>query len=137
MCTTCGCGHDEPVVYSPDGAEPPHHHHNHTHNRAHDHGPPTETVTLEQKVLAKNDAIAERNRDWLIRRGVLALNLTSSPGAGKTTLLERSVRELSAQRPVCVIEGDQETVLDDVEDGAVFDHLSIPPGVRYSGTGSP
>lgn len=112
MCTTCGCGHDEPVVYSPDGAEPPHHHHNHTHNRAHDHGPPTETVTLEQKVLAKNDAIAERNRDWLIRRGVLALNLTSSPGAGKTTLLERSVRELSAQRPVCVIEGDQETVLD-------------------------
>ena len=36
----------------------------------------------------------------------------SSPGAGKTTLLERTIRHLSAQRRVSVIEGDQETLLD-------------------------
>ena len=72
----------------------------------------TETVSLEQKVLAKNDLLAEQNRQWLAERGILAFNVTSSPGAGKTTLLERTIRELGADRPVAVIEGDQETLLD-------------------------
>jgi hydrogenase nickel incorporation protein HypB len=61
-------------------------------------------------VLAKNDELAARNRAWLAQRGITALNLMSSPGAGKTTLLERTVAELD--RPVTVIEGDQETLLD-------------------------
>ena len=38
--------------------------------------------------------------------------MTSSPGAGKTTLLERTIRDLGGQRPIAVIEGDQETLLD-------------------------
>ncbi len=63
-------------------------------------------------MLAKNDLLAERNRHWLAGRGILALNVTSSPGAGKTTLLERTIRELKDDRPVAVIEGDQETLLD-------------------------
>ncbi len=71
----------------------------------------TETVSLEQKVLAKNDHLAQHNREWLHRRGILALNLTSSPGAGKTTLLERTIRDMG-QLPIAVIEGDQETQLD-------------------------
>ena len=56
----------------------------------------TRTLRLEQEVLAKNNLLAERNRGWLAGRGVLALNLMSSPGAGKTTLLERSIRDLPA-----------------------------------------
>jgi len=68
--------------------------------------------TLEQKVLAKNDALASDNRAWLAGRGILALNLMSSPGAGKTTLLERTITDIGARRPVAVIEGDQETDLD-------------------------
>jgi hydrogenase nickel incorporation protein HypB len=60
-------------------------------------------------VLEKNERLAEFNRGWLAGRRVLALNLVSSPGAGKTTLLERTVRELGADLPVSVIEGDQET----------------------------
>ena len=36
----------------------------------------------------------------------------SSPGSGKTSLLERTITELSAERPICVIEGDQETTFD-------------------------
>jgi hydrogenase nickel incorporation protein HypB len=67
-------------------------------------------VPLEQDILAKNDSLAEHNRDWLASRGILAVNLMSSPGAGKTTLLERTVRELAL--PVTVVEGDQETSLD-------------------------
>ena len=67
---------------------------------------------LQQKVLEKNDRLAERNRQWLAERGILAVNLMSSPGAGKTTLLERTARELGGQLVISVIEGDQETSLD-------------------------
>ena len=48
-------------------------------------------------MLAKNDRLAEHNRRWLAERGILALNLMSSPGAGKTTLLERTIRELGGR----------------------------------------
>lgn len=88
------------------------HHHHHTHDgddKPHVHGPNGEIISLEQAVLSKNDQIAERNRGWFEGRGVLALNLVSSPGAGKTTLLERTIREIGASRPVYVIEGDQMT----------------------------
>jgi hydrogenase nickel incorporation protein HypB len=70
------------------------------------------TIELQQKVLAKNDSIAQRNRDWLRERGILAVNLMSSPGAGKTTLLERTARDMAGKITISVIEGDQETALD-------------------------
>jgi hydrogenase nickel incorporation protein HypB len=70
------------------------------------------TVELQQKVLAKNDDLAQRNRGWLHERGILAVNLMSSPGSGKTTLLERTTRELAGKMAISVIEGDQETTLD-------------------------
>lgn len=70
------------------------------------------TVPLEQRVLARNDELADRNREWLARRGVLAVNLMSSPGSGKTTLLERTIRELGGDPVVSVVEGDQETAYD-------------------------
>ncbi|GAB3874355.1 hypothetical protein GCM10029964_016180 [Kibdelosporangium lantanae] len=70
----------------------------------------TEEVPLEQKLLARNDRLADRNRKWLADRDVLAVNLMSSPGAGKTTLLERTIRDLDL--PIGVVEGDQETKVD-------------------------
>ncbi len=70
------------------------------------------TVLLQQKVLAKNDALAQANRAWLAERAVLAVNLMSSPGAGKTTLLERTAAQTSGRLRISVIEGDQETALD-------------------------
>jgi hydrogenase nickel incorporation protein HypB len=114
MCATCGCGDDGAVITLAgddhhDHTHPDHHHH---HDHDHDHLPATETISLEQKVLAKNDELAEANRKWLAQRNILAFNVTSSPGAGKTTLLERTIRELGTKRPVSVIEGDQETLLD-------------------------
>ena len=107
MCATCGCGDDTTTITVAGDAHP--HSHDHDHDHPHTR---TETITLEQKVLAKNDLIAEQNRQWLAERAILALNMTSSPGAGKTTLLERTIRELEGYRPVAVIEGDQETLLD-------------------------
>src|SRR6185312_259217 len=124
MCATCGCGDDGAVIrLAGDGHghshDHPHphdhdhpHHHDHEHEHRHEHIPATQTITLEQKVLAKNDELAQSNRKWLAQRNILAFNITSSPGAGKTTLLERTIRELGSKRPVSVIEGDQETLLD-------------------------
>ena len=113
MCATCGCGDDATTITVPGHDHIHDHPHPHDHDHPHDHAhPPTETITLEQKVLAKNDLLAEQNRAWLAERNIAAFNLTSSPGAGKTTLLERTIRELVPHRPVSVIEGDQETLLD-------------------------
>ncbi|HUA28586.1 MAG TPA: hydrogenase nickel incorporation protein HypB [Streptosporangiaceae bacterium] len=101
-----------------------HHDHQDHDHQDHDHRHGTErilrlaeepderTIRLEQKVLAKNDRLAELNREWLRQRSVLAVNLMSSPGAGKTTLLERTARELAGKVSIMVIEGDQAAALD-------------------------
>jgi hydrogenase nickel incorporation protein HypB len=86
------------------------HHHGPDHGRA--AGRPRDIVGLEADVLAKNDALAARNRAWFAGREILAVNLVSSPGAGKTTLLERSIRDLGKELPLFVLEGDQATAND-------------------------
>ncbi len=101
MGATCGC--------AGDGARVHDHEHGHLHEL-----PPADsrTVTLQARVLAKNDDLAAANRRWLAGRGVTMLNLMSSPGAGKTTLLERTVADTAGRLSLAVIEGDQETALD-------------------------
>jgi hydrogenase nickel incorporation protein HypB len=84
-----------------------HTHHAHDHHRHH-HEHAT-AVPLEQAVLAKNDALAERNRAWFAGREILTLNLVSGPGAGKTALLERTLQNLAGRHEFFVIEGDQAT----------------------------
>jgi hydrogenase nickel incorporation protein HypB len=92
MCLTCGCG---------DVDQAPH-----------AHGVEVETLDVEQRLLAKNDDLAAHVRASLAERDVTAFNLMSSPGSGKTSLLERTIADLGDSRPVCVIEGDQETSFD-------------------------
>ncbi|HUI22298.1 MAG TPA: hydrogenase nickel incorporation protein HypB [Methylocella sp.] len=138
MCATCGCegevkasvlnlqtGHAAAPSHEHDhnvpiGQGDPHEHvhadgtrHSHPHElREHEHGHGGETITIEQRILAKNDALAAKTRAWLSGREILALNLVSSPGAGKTTLLERSIAGLASEFPLFVIEGDQATAKD-------------------------
>jgi hydrogenase nickel incorporation protein HypB len=121
MCDTCGCSDDSAVSISdPADSVFAHEHahkhaHGHQHSHGHDHGhdqSATRTIRLEQDLLAKNSLAAARNRGWFEGRGILALNLMSSPGAGKTTLLERTLAALSKEMRISVIEGDQETVRD-------------------------
>lgn len=66
-------------------------------------------ITLEENVLQKNDEIASENREFLKEKGVVAVNLISSPGSGKTTLLERTLADLKGHLRCAVIEGDQQT----------------------------
>lgn len=114
MCTTCGCAAEAPARITGLLTAPAHEHHaDHDHDNAdHDHESARRTVEFEQQILAKNDGLAQTNRQWLSRRGILAVNMMSSPGSGKTTLLERTIRDLAGELPIAVIEGDQETVLD-------------------------
>ena len=86
-------------------------HDNHDHD-GHDHDTGPAVVDIETALLAKNDQLAAHNRGWLAERGIIALNLMSSPGSGKTTLLRRTIAELAPARAVAVIEGDQETLID-------------------------
>ncbi|WP_414663250.1 hydrogenase nickel incorporation protein HypB [Horticoccus sp. 23ND18S-11] len=60
-------------------------------------------------LLEKNDILAERNRGYFLGRGLVALNLVSSPGAGKTTLLERTLDEFGGSTRCAVLVGDLET----------------------------
>jgi len=67
------------------------------------------TISIERDILAKNNGFADANRSLLIKAGVFALNLLSSPGSGKTSLLVRTITDLRDRWPIAVIEGDQQT----------------------------
>lgn len=102
MCDSCGCDEGGGVTITRLVSGLAEHHSHHQHHKF-------RTITLETEVLAKNDALAARNREYLRSRGILALNLVSSPGSGKTTLLERTIRDLRGELVMTVIEGDQQT----------------------------
>ncbi len=135
MCNVCGCGHGEVSMEGKDGTG---HHHDHDHPHGHDHdhrhdhhhhgdthdygaGPAgaaapgmsqARMIKLEQDILAKNNGYAEANRALFAERGILALNLVSSPGSGKTSLLVKTIEALGPRRRAYVIEGDQQTSAD-------------------------
>lgn len=69
-------------------------------------------IKIERRVLEKNDEIAQRNRALFSEKGILALNIVSSPGAGKTSLLEKTLAHLEGRLKIGVIEGDVQTDLD-------------------------
>ena len=134
MCTVCGCGEGETHIEGHDHEHGHDHNHQHSHEHAHDHahlhhhddshthdygqGPAhahapglsqSRMVQIEQDILGKNNEYANANRRYFADKGILALNLVSSPGSGKTTLLTRSIHDLNAELSMCVIEGDQQT----------------------------
>jgi hydrogenase nickel incorporation protein HypB len=132
MCDTCGCGEpgDKFTILKPgeeslhihSNSEHGHSHGSHSHgHHTHSHGLHTHeneeetgnrTIKLELDILGKNNLLAERNRGYFEAKEILALNLVSSPGSGKTSILERTIKELPGNRPVFVIEGDQQTTND-------------------------
>ena len=69
-------------------------------------------ITIERKVLEKNDEVARQNREAFEDHGIFVLNMVSSPGAGKTSILERTLEHLRSKLDIAVIEGDVQTDLD-------------------------
>ena len=66
-------------------------------------------VSLNRKILSRNDQCARKNRDFYTENGVLCLNVISSPGSGKTTLLARTIQDVKGRLTIGVIEGDIRT----------------------------
>ncbi len=69
-------------------------------------------ITVERKVLEKNDEIARRNRALFSSKGIFVINLVSSPGSGKTSILERTLEFFNRRVKLAVIEGDVQTDFD-------------------------
>ena len=93
MCDTCGCNitpGNQRFAYRPveKGAT---------------------AVSVLQGLLKRNDDQAAHNRAHFDTRGILAVNLMSSPGSGKTALLEATIAALKHEFNIAVIEGDLET----------------------------
>jgi hydrogenase nickel incorporation protein HypB len=69
-------------------------------------------VSLNTKILSKNEQAAQQNREFLAGQKLNCLNLISSPGSGKTTILARTVTDLKGKIRIGVIEGDIKTDYD-------------------------
>ncbi|MBP1648135.1 MAG: hypB [Bacteroidetes bacterium] len=69
-------------------------------------------ITVERKILEKNDEIASKNRRAFSEHGIFTVNIVSSPGAGKTSILEQTIERLKGRVSLAVIEGDVQTDLD-------------------------
>ena len=123
MCDNCGCGKSDHFHVHPghkaghrnddfEDEQEPHVHgegwHAHTaedgtvswHTHA-DHGP--------RQILEANQREAEQNRGFFRARGILALNIVSSPGSGKTTLLKKTLERIHPRIGCAVVVGDLQT----------------------------
>jgi hydrogenase nickel incorporation protein HypB len=123
MCKDCGCGlpGDKPAGISSHSHDQGHPHHHHGHDQGHSHSHPHDhseqgghdeqrrTLEVRRAILDKNDRMAERNRGFFRARGLLTLNVLSSPGSGKTTLLREIIRKLGSRLKSGVIVGDLAT----------------------------
>lgn len=69
-------------------------------------------VLVLKDILGTNNEVAAEIRRELRSRGILCVNLLSSPGSGKTALLEALADRLGTAYRMAVIEGDIETERD-------------------------
>jgi hydrogenase nickel incorporation protein HypB len=69
-------------------------------------------ITIERKVLEKNDELAAKNRELFKRNKIFTANLVSSPGSGKTSVVEKTLEHFKGKLKISVIEGDVQTNLD-------------------------
>lgn len=115
MCNDCGCGKDpsEHKHKQENGDAQGEDHHPHSHEMPHSSSgtpaAPRRTIALNQPILDDNDRQAERNRGFFRARGLLAINVLSSPGSGKTTLLGETIKLLGDNPKAGVVVGDLAT----------------------------
>ena len=141
MCITCGCGTDSAHIvtenhdhshgsnkghmhahahetarghhqHAHESREGHDHSHSHTNNEMGQQNTGSRMIHLEKDILQENALLAARNRGYIDAKGILAINLVSSPGSGKTMLLERTLTDLKGELSFGVIEGDQQTSVD-------------------------
>jgi hydrogenase nickel incorporation protein HypB len=62
-------------------------------------------IPVVENILSANERLAAENQRLLAEKGILVINIMSSPGAGKTSLILRTIEALGEVR-IGVIEGD-------------------------------
>ena len=65
-----------------------------------------ETIPIQKDLQGQRRAEAEAWRQSLTARGILCVNIISSPGAGKTSLLQAMARHWSGRPKMAVLVGD-------------------------------
>lgn len=95
MCTNCGCS-TNPESIKIDTEQ-------HSHNQN------PQIIDIHQSILAKNDHLAQHNRDLFREKQIYVFNILSSPGSGKTTLIEKTLSDLNTVYKSAVIVGDLAT----------------------------
>lgn len=66
----------------------------------------TDTVTIQRDIAGQRRQEAAAWRQGLTDRGILCVNLISSPGAGKTSLLQATARHWGQKHRMAVLVGD-------------------------------
>ncbi len=79
-------------------------------------------ITVERKVLEKNDKVAESLRNLFRQKKIFVINMLSSPGSGKTSLAEALAHYSGNLFNMAVITGDPQTR----NDAERIDKLGIP-----------
>lgn len=65
-----------------------------------------ETIPIQKDIRAQQREDADAWRRMLSARGILCINLISSPGAGKTSLLQAMARHWNGRHSMAVLVGD-------------------------------
>jgi hydrogenase nickel incorporation protein HypB len=69
-------------------------------------------IELDADLLKENERIAEQNKEFLRKRGVVAIDVMGSVGSGKTTLIEQLVQRLKGKYGLAALDGDLNTTID-------------------------
>ena len=87
-------------------------------------------IEIHENVLAKNEEKAEKTRAFLKEKGVLLLNVMSSPGSGKTTALTAIINKMKSEYKIGEMDVDIQSDLDakKVADATGIECLQIHNG---------
>ncbi len=69
-------------------------------------------IETKERVLADNDAAAEKTRSFMKQNNIFFINLMGSPGAGKTSVLIKTIRRLKNKYRIGVMEADVDSDVD-------------------------
>ncbi len=72
-------------------------------------------VPIVENILSANDQVAAINRAQLDASHVFGINFMASPGAGKTSMILQTIRALSGDLKIAVVEGDTAPVTIDAD----------------------
>ena len=70
------------------------------------------TIQLNENIYANNEEQAEITRKMLTDKGILFLNIMSSPGSGKTTTLTNLINRMKDQYRIGEMDVDIQSTID-------------------------